>query len=153
MGVNVGSPSNARLASRFRDSSQDTAERMQRATEASVSTSVVSPEQLPGMSEYALRGRPNAAFEHGRSLTCSRSVSPRPQCPIPPVAASVAQRRAQLAANVESVAMSSIGQVTESVQETRSIAEAAIKRQHRRSKMQKMSSGHTSLRLARARHA
>ena len=67
---------------------------------------------------------PNTAFARGVAAVRSRSASPRPRRSLSPLGVSVAQRRAQLAAQSAATAVSGVGRIEKETSRVRDLVEA-----------------------------
>ena len=89
------------------------------------------PDVLPGMSGYARTSTqataPNTAFDALRARSTSRSgTGSRRTRSVSPVGLTLAQRQAQLAANIASTAASDVGRVAATADATRNVAQQAL---------------------------
>ena len=101
---------------------------------ADTASSAVAPQApgvLPGMSGYVGTSTqataPNTAFDARRARSTSRSgTGPRRTRSVSPVGLTLAQRQAQLAANIASSAASDVGRVAAAADATRNVAQQAM---------------------------
>ena len=87
-------------------------------------SSVYNGRRQPFPSQTGGQPAPNTAFKFGSAVGRSRSASPHPRRSPSPLGVSVAQRRAQLAAQLAATAVSGVGHVAEETRRVRELVEA-----------------------------
>ena len=120
----MSSPSRSPSETRSQDSPHGSSQFGVAAAFEDTASSVHIGRRQPFPSQTGGQPAPNTAFKFGSAVGRSRLASPRPRRSLSPLGVSVAQRRAQLAAQSAATAVSGVGHVTEETRRVRELVEA-----------------------------
>ena len=120
----MSSPSRSPSETRSQDSPHGSSQYGVAAALEDTASSVNIGRRLPSPSRTGGQTSPNTAFAFRTAAGRSRSASPRPRRSLSPLGVSVAQRRAQLAAQSAATAVSGVGRVAEETRYVRELVEA-----------------------------
>ena len=120
----MSSPSHSPSETRSQDSPHGSSQFGVAAALEDTASSVHIGRRQPSPSRTGGQPAPNTAFTFCSAAGCSRSASPRPCRSLSPLGVSVAQRRAQLAAQSAATAVSGVGRIEREARRVRELAEA-----------------------------
>ena len=120
----MSSPRHSPSETRSQDSAHGSSQFGVAAALEDTASSVNIGRRLPISSQTGGRTSPNTAFAFRTAAVRSRSASPRPRRSLSPLGVSVAQRRAQLAAQSAATAVSGVGRVAQETRYVRELVEA-----------------------------